>query len=257
MTPWMKVEPTRHQVAIAGQVTDAETERAIGGAQVWIAAAPPDFVDRLVVLARLAPLRDAPSAVQAANATLDNPAASSAQRLQAAQVILGYLLTTQHMRMDRPDETCTAADGRFHFLDLPAGAYTLGALLPKAGTRYSQGRVDVTVTRDGEGSLKPMGVANIALRPTTLQGRIFDPNNAPVPLAEVRVKGSGERTFSDAYEDLKGDPQKSTKGRYRLTGLEAGQRLVRVSAQGYQVADDLAVQLLQGETTAMDIQLKR
>ena len=172
--------------------------------------------------------------MQAANATLDNPAASPAQRLQAAQVILDYLQATHHMPMDRPDETRTTADGRFHFLDLPDGAYTLAALLPKAGTRYSQGRVDVTVTRDGEGNLKPMGVANIVLRPTTLQGRIVDPNNAPVPLAEVRVKGSGERTFSDAYEDPKGDPQKSTKGRYRLTGLEAGQRLVRVSAQGYQ-----------------------
>ena len=161
------------------------------------------------------------------------------------------------MPMDRPDETRTTADGRYHFLDLPDGVYTLAALLPKAGTRYSQGRVDVTVTRDGEGNLKPMGVANIALRPTTLKGRIVDPNNAPVPLAEVRVKGSGERTFSDAYEDPKGDPQKSTKGHYRLTGLESGQRLMRVSAQGYKTADDLVVQLVRGETTAMDIQLKR
>ena len=55
MTPWMKVEPTRHQVAIAGQVADAQTGRAIGGAKVRITQAPPGFVDRLVVLARLAP----------------------------------------------------------------------------------------------------------------------------------------------------------------------------------------------------------
>ena len=57
MTPWMKVEPTRHQVAIAGQVADAQTGRAIGGAQVRIAQAPPGFVNRLVILARLARLR--------------------------------------------------------------------------------------------------------------------------------------------------------------------------------------------------------
>jgi len=260
MMPWMKVEPTRHQVAIAGQVADAQTGRAIAGAQVRIIQAPPGFVSRLVTLAkvtRLAPLESLPAAVQAANARLDNPAASPRERLQAAQTLLDYLQAGHHLPADRPDETRTAADGHFHFMDLPDGVYTLMALLPAAGTRYNQEHVDVTVTRDGEGNLKPMGVADIALRPTTLQGRIVDPNNAPVPLAEIRVKGSGERTFSDAYEDPKGDPQKSTKGHYRLTGLEAGQRLMRVSAQGYQMADDLAVQLVRGETTAMDIQLKR
>ena len=188
-----------------------------------IAQAPPGFVDRLVILARLAPSTGSILDLKAANATLDNPAASPAQRLQAAQVILDYLRDTRHMSMDRPDETRTTADGRFHFLDLPDGAYTLTSSLPKAGTRYSQGHVeDVTVTRDGKGNLKPMGVANIALRPTTLQGRIVDPNNDPVPLAEIRVKGSGKRAFSDAYEDPKGDPQKSTKGHYRLTGPGSG-----------------------------------
>ena len=40
-------ETTRHQVAIAGQVTDLETTRSIAGALVRITAAPAEFLTRL------------------------------------------------------------------------------------------------------------------------------------------------------------------------------------------------------------------
>lgn len=257
MASWMMVEPTRRQVAIAGQVADAVTGRGLGGARVRLTQVPPGFVARLATLARLAPLGTPPAAVQAANATIDNPAASSTKRLQAAQVILDYLQITRRAPVDRPDETHTTAEGRFHFMDLPDGAYTLTAWLPQAGTRYGQEQVNVAVVRDGAGNMTPMGAANIGLRPTTLQGRIVASPDEPVSLAEVRVKGSGEHTFSDTWEDPNGDPLKSTKGRYRLTALEAGRRLLRVSAQGFKTADDLPVQLVQGETTILDIQLVR
>jgi hypothetical protein len=45
-----------------------------------------------------------------------------------------------------------------------------------------------------------------------------------VVLAEVRIKGSGEKVFSDA------------QGKYLLTGLEMGERTVQVFVQGYQPA---------------------
>jgi hypothetical protein len=69
-----------------------------------------------------------------------------------------------------------------------------------------------------------MATANMALPATTLKGQITKQDSTPIVMAEVRVKGSGERTFSDK------------QGQYRLTGLETGQRIVLVSAQGFQLA---------------------
>ena len=68
-----------------------------------------------------------------------------------------------------------------------------------------------------------MAVADMDLPSTMLNGRITIQNTTdPVVMAEVRIQGIGERTFSD------GD------GQYLLAGLEIGQRTVVISAQGYQ-----------------------
>jgi Carboxypeptidase regulatory-like domain len=160
-------EEVRHQVAIAGRVTDARMGRAIGGALVMITTAPPAF-------------------------------------------------------SGRDDRTRTAADGHFHFLDLPDGQYALTASLPGSGRRYGTASAQATVSRDSQGKIT-MATATIGLPSTTLTGRVTGQNAAPVAMAEVRVQGSGERAFSDGQGD------------YRLAGLETGNRTVQVSAQGYQV----------------------
>jgi len=201
----MKVEMTRHQVAIAGNVTDAQTGKAIARARVEITAGPAAFTDWLALHAK-----------QYANRW-----AAMAERL---------------------DRTHTQADGHFHFLDLPDGDYTLTASLPGSGTRYASAEARVSVSSDGEGNIT-MARADIALPPTALRGQITDQaDGEPVLLAEVRVKGSGERTFSD------GD------GAYLLAGLEAGERTVQVSAQGYETATS-TVQLSQGETLELNVAL--
>lgn len=182
MAQW---EEIRHQVAISGRVTDAQTGRAIGSAQVRIIAAPLVFMEWL---------------------------ANRAKQYGDKWKIM----------MERPDRIRTAADGHFHFMDLPDGQYTLTASLPGSGTRYGTAQNVVTVTRDAEGNIT-MAVADMDLPSTMLNGRITIQNTTdPVVMAEVLIQGIGERTFSD------GD------GQYLLAGLEIGQRTVVISAQGYQ-----------------------
>lgn len=178
-------EEIHHQVAISGRVTDGRTSRAIGRARVSITDGPLAFNDWL------------------ANYTRQ----------------YGDQWETM---LERPDQIQTDIDGHFHFMDLPDGQYTLRASLPGLGTRYGIARNVVTVSRDAEGNIT-MAVADISLLPTTLKGRIAEQNNEPVVMAEVRVIGSGERTFSDG------------QGQYLLTGLEASKKRERtlvVSARG-------------------------
>ena len=49
MSKWLILKGVRHQVAIAGQVTDAQTSLPIRGALVRIAAAPEEFTHWLAV----------------------------------------------------------------------------------------------------------------------------------------------------------------------------------------------------------------
>jgi hypothetical protein len=131
VTTW---EEVRHRVALAGQVTDAQTGKAVVGAQVRISAAPPAFVGR-------------------------------------------------------PDRSDTAADGSFHFLDLPAGQYTLTVSLPGAGSRYGTAQGQVTVTDNA------LAAASFVLPPTTVKGTIngAPQGKPPVPLASASVRVQGNR----------------------------------------------------------------
>ena len=167
MVSW---EITRHQVAIAGRITNAQTHRAIPGAWVEITAGPPAFL-----------------------------ASGSSRR------------------------TSTAADGHYHFLDLPDGQYTLAVSLPGSGTRYGVAQTQATVSRDTSGKIV-MVSADLALPPTTIKGTVtLKDKGDPVMLAEVCVQGSGESTFTDS------------KGGYMLVGIEVnplGPRRVTAMAQG-------------------------
>jgi hypothetical protein len=187
VSAFRELETVRHQVAITGSVTDAQTGGAIGQARVEIKKGPAAFTDRLA--------------------------------LQAMQHEARWATMEE-----RADRTRTRADGHFYFLEdhLPDGDYTLQASLPGSGTRYASVKVEVSVSRDDQGKITRRR-ATIYLPSTAVNGQITDrANGDPVVMAEVRVKGSGERAFSD-----KG-------GQYELTGLEAGVRTLTASAQGYQ-----------------------
>ncbi len=153
-------ETVRHQVCIAGTVTDAQTGRAIRGALVSLANGPAAFTGWLTRHA------------------------------------LQYAGAWDEMA-ERPDRTLTARDGHFHFLDLPNGSYTLAVSLPDEGSRYGTAGTTIKVSRNTQGGVTTPPVS-MTLPPTTLKGRITGRNNAPVILAEVRVQGSGEHAYSGA-----------------------------------------------------------
>ncbi len=202
-----KLQLTRHQVAIAGEVTDAETGRAVARARVEITAAPAAFTGRLAIQAM---------------ACGEHWAAMD----------------------ERPDRSLTAADGHFHFIDLPDGDYVLTASLPGAGTRYDKKQQGpVNVSRDAVGNIKMVKI-DLALPPTALAGQITDQAaGVPILLAEVRIKGSGERGFSNS------------QGQYLITSLEAGKCTVLVSARGYKTAAQIK-ELHQGKTETLDVALE-
>jgi|SRR5262245_1317126 len=210
MPGFLKIEPSSRRVAIAGRVTDAQTGRALGGVQVAITAGPPAFTSRLP--------------------------------LQAAQH--GSRWDTMATRADR---TRTSADGYFHFMDLPTGRYTLTASMPGAGSRYGSANVEATLSRSGAGrdpEKIAAAVADIALSPTTLKGRITASDaKQPLLLAEVSIQGSGERAFSDA------------QGNYLLTALEVGTRTVAISARGYQAVSSTVELRSPGDAQRLDVAL--
>ena len=113
---WMKLSSSHHQVAIAGQVSDAETGQAIAGARVDLTQVPETFQKRL--------------------------------SLQA----LSYGDRWETLSR-RPDRTYTTVDGWFHFIDLPASTYGLTVFLPQAGSRYGPVQKSVIVTNSGKRSL--------------------------------------------------------------------------------------------------------
>jgi hypothetical protein len=89
----------RHQVAIAGLVSDANTSGAIERALVQISSAPDVFTDWLAL-----------------------------RRLQFGASWNGL--------PSRPDLTYSRSDGLFYFLDLPDGTYTVSVSLP-GGTYFA------------------------------------------------------------------------------------------------------------------------
>src|SRR5919199_5413858 len=152
-------EQTKNRVAIAGQLSNAETGQVIHRARVEITKMPDSFKNWLT--------------------------------LRAMQ----YGANWETM-VERPDRTQTAIDGHFHFLDLPDGDYTLTASLPGTGTRYGAVEKEVKVSRNGD-RIK-LAAADIALPPTGIKGQITNTENKPIVMAKVQVKGTDESTFSDS-----------------------------------------------------------
>jgi Carboxypeptidase regulatory-like domain len=151
-------ELIRHQVAIAGRVTNAQTKRAIANAEVIIIKAPSAFTDWL--------------------------------KLKSLQYGDRW-----NFMVERPDRTITANDGYFHFLDLPEGEYSLTASVPNTARRYGKAMLTVTVPDKVEGKIM-MTAADMAVPTTVLQGKIVNQNEEPILMAEVRF-GYTESTFSN------------------------------------------------------------
>jgi hypothetical protein len=181
-------EEIRHQVAVVGRVLDEQTGETVSHAIVRITEGPAKFILELNIKKKQ----------------------------------YGERWSTM---VERLDQTRTAADGFFHFLDLPDGQYTLTSFLPGSGSRYGTVQATVDVSRNAQGDITP-GVANMGIPPTTLKGHITGPDSdggtTDVVLADVRIKGSSERAFSNG------------EGQYALTGIESGNREVTVHAPGYQ-----------------------
>jgi hypothetical protein len=199
----------QHKVAIAGRVLDAVSGKPMGGADVLLTTVPEAFRQRLTVV-------------------------SSAYATQWNQM------------MERPDRTQSRPDGLFYFLDLPDGDYGLRISMPSLGRRYGGLEVPATVSRDKDGNIK-FRLLRCALPPTLVRGRVTAPGQeAGVPLARIRVKGSGERGFTDS------------QGQFVLTGIEPGKkRTLLVSAQGYgNTSKDFAL-LEPGAAKKIDFELTR
>jgi hypothetical protein len=120
-------------------------------------------------------------------------------------------------------QTVTRGNGLFYFLDLPDGTYEVRAFLPGSGTRRGAAKKQVKVSRDDQGNIR-MEFLDLPLTATSIRGTVNGPGKDRVMLAQVRLKGSGEQTFTDR------------DGRFFFSEVEAGNRTVQVVAQGYKPA---------------------
>lgn len=134
-------------------------------------------------------------------------------RLELLQRQHGAAWEAAAARFDRAE---AGPDGHFHLRGLPPGKYTLRACLPGAGRRFGPAREQVRVTDD-----EAIAEVSIALPATVVRGRVTGRGGAPVALAEVRLRGSAERAYTDR------------DGRFVLAGVESGERTVEVAARGY------------------------
>lgn len=195
----------RRRVALYGNVTDAATGKPVAGVRVEITQGPADFSQRLALQARAA-----------------------GERWPALE--------------ERPDRTRTAADGHFHFLDLPAGSYTVNASLPAAGSRYGTATAQATLTEDSQQTVSRASL-DLKLPATTVKGKVMDAQGAPIRLAVVGLRGGPERAVT------------ADAGTYEISGLEAGKRTFVVSARNFK---DLTqtLDLGSGAVTASDFTLQ-
>jgi len=195
-----------HRVAIAGRVFN-QAGKPVGGAEVVMQAVPPAFKGILA----LAALRYG----------------SKWKSLPA-----------------RPDRSITRDDGLFYFVDLPNGKYTLRASLSASGKRFGTVDKSVTVARDAKGNIKTVFV-EISLPATALKGIITRHDGGTgIPMAEVRIRGSGERVYSDS------------QGRYELPAIEPGKRTLLVFAQGYRKLSQV-VEIEPAREQTADCKLKK
>ena len=226
MAAWKKLQPTRHQVAIAGIVSNAETGDLISGAEIKLGQASAAFNHWLALKAL--------SFEDALN--------------RDGRIQLSSTLTLVREQDNWFLVTYSGLDGHYYFIDLPSGVYRLQVALPNLGTRYGTRQIETLNVTGTQAT-----IANLSLPPTGIKGRILDSDQKPVAMAKVQIEGSSVTVFSDR------------NGNYGFTGLEVWQRdpasqsarpLVTVSAQGYQNATS-GVWLSVGVMKSLDLTLTR
>lgn len=207
MTQFQTLTLPTHRVIISGQVCNAATQTPLARARVELMQVPEAF----------------------------------ARWLAARALKYGDKWASLE---ERPDRVRTAQDGTFFFVDLPPGDYTLQATFATAGQRLGACSVQATVPARSE-QTAPVSV-DLLLPPTALSGSVrlggLDGIETPIPLAKVRLDGSGEQVFSDA------------DGNFLLHSIEPGERVVRISAQGYE-AFSQTIRLAAAQTQTLDVLL--
>lgn len=236
-------EQIRHQVAIAGILSDKHTQQPIPGAEIRIIQAPQSFRDHLKI-----------KALQFDNQGQTQP--GSGDRLWMAPG--GSFAVVNLANGQYTVQTWTAVDGSFKFLDLPDGKYSLQASLPTAGTRYGTAtsatpkkKALIVKLKD---KITPV-LLELQLPPTAIAGKVTGPGATgdfdPVPMAKVQILKTGDYTYTNDTGD------------YLLTRLEASETkkwAIAVSAPGYELDASEAfiqVKLLQGQTQTQHLRLKR
>jgi hypothetical protein len=206
MVAWQILEPTEHRAAIAGRAIDAMTKLPIAGVKITITTMPASFQQWLSLRA------------------------------------LSYGDSWESL-IRRPDRVTTKEDGFFHFMDLPDGVYTLSFSVPRQGSRYGTAQQDFAVVRDVNGNIA-LTIQPIELTPTGASGKVLgyvapgDPNTLPLPMALIRVLGSGEQTYS------------GPDGGYAVVGVDPGGRHLSITAPGYQPATRTTT-IVKGQITVL------
>jgi len=138
----------------------------------------------------------------------------------------------------KPLQTLTRADGFFVFLDLAVGQYPLNVTAPSAGSRYGFTTVAIAVSaQEPNRKITVDAKANVQLSPTHLTGIVqrSDTNQA-IANALVQVMGNHTQTLTDQ------------DGRYLLSGMQAGNPTIQVSANRFVTVKQQVV-LTKGQVT--------
>jgi len=199
-----RFDELRRQVAIAGTVTDQENGGPIAGVRVTLTSAEAAFADWLALKA----------------------------------LPFGRGWDSLAVRADR---TLTRDDGRFCFLDLPDGAYTVTAEWLSQGDRYGVATGAATIARGSDGGIK-LSTVDLALPPTRITGKV-DIKTVAAAMAEVRLRGGGESTFTDG------------EGVYVLSAIEPGQRIVRAQVDGLAPMDSSVTIAGRGQSATVNFSL--
>jgi hypothetical protein len=213
-------------LAIAGYVDDAQTGAPIAGAVVAISAGPPAFESLRAVLSSL-------------------PGWASAA--------------------DRLDRTSTRVDGRFVFVNLPDGSYTLAVSAPCQPGRYATGTAAATA---GQASapvvvaLTPPGPA----APASAPPEPATPRDAPPPPSPetARIVGrvvrrSNRKPVAGALVQVRGTDRSAhtaADGSYAIEGVGLGSTPVEISAEQFELARR-QIHLEAGEQRRLHVHLRR
>lgn len=159
--------------------------------------------------------------------TLDGqPLASAHLELRRLDLSLGDM--SAMMDSAEPHSTVTDVEGLFAFEDVADGKYQV--VLDEPGYRDTKSaKLDLS---SGRIVLDIVVVADPGL---SVMGRVFDPDGAPVPKAQV--SGRRPRSITNMYDNMGGGHRVSdstdTEGHFKLAGFDAGKVTLKVEAHGF------------------------